>query len=180
MDETALQAIDARLVDLGRRIRALLAADLETYFVETVRERFVRAPGAEPTDDDLRRLKARTRAAASEASAALGDRLAADAVWTTARRPETAEPPISAHPTVAEAMTDAERRLAALLAELGHADEPAPAWRLPVRFIDGESLPVLTRSYWKTLARRAGTAQQAERRDVASAADARRRRWEEA
>jgi hypothetical protein len=103
-------------------------------------------------------------------------------VWSDAAA-QPGEPPITAHPLVAEAIGEVERRLADLLHDLQADGLPAGdpvTYRLPARFIDGENLQVLTRAYWRALAQRHGVRSETERRQAASSVEARRRRWEEA
>lgn len=183
MEESELLVVEARLIETGRRIAELLATDVEAFFTGAVRDRVVGAPdGASLTDEALRAWKVQSRAAADEAATALRSRLSAHGVWVEAR-PAAEASDIRAHPVVAEALSEVERRLAELLAHLEAEGLPAGGavpYRLPARFIDGENLQVLTRNYWRKLARLGAGRGDAAQRQALGRADERRRRWDDA
>ncbi|MCA9542434.1 MAG: hypothetical protein KC620_26235 [Myxococcales bacterium] len=171
----------SKVVEQGRRIAHLLRIDAEAFVERTVRERFIAIPTLADTmdDDALAELKQRTRATSVEIGEAIASALDREAVWLTA---EASEPttPVRSVPAVDAALTDVEASVKRLLDAEGLGDDEPVAYRLPVRFIDGDNLVTLTRNFWKNVARYQAALHAAAEQDASRGADTRRRRWDDA
>lgn len=180
-----LDQFDARLAELGARIGRLLAADVRSFFPQTVRDRFTDAPAvADAMDDDaLAALKADTVAAAEALAADVEQRLSPATAWLGATPPPKdapGAPSLATHPPVAEVIAEIEHTVAAFLHARGLNADSTVAYRLPMRFIDGENLATLTLNLWKAVQRRQEHRAKAGAAANAAALGERRRRWDEA
>ena len=180
-----LDQFDARLAELGARIGRLLAADVRSFFPQTVRDRFTDAPAAADVmdDDALAALKADTLSAAEALAASVEQRLTPATVWLGAVPPTTdapGTPSLATHPPVAEVISEIEHTVAGFLHARGLTSESTVAYRLPMRFIDGENLATLTLNLWKAVQRRQEHRAKSGAAANAAALGERRRRWDEA
>jgi hypothetical protein len=180
-----LDQFDARLAELGARIGRLLAADVRSFFPQTVRDRFTDASAlADAMDDDaLAALKADTVTAAEALAATVEQRLSPATAWLGAASPPKdapGTPSLATHPPVAEVISEIERTVAAFLHVRGLGADAPVAYRLPMRFIDGENLATLTMNLWKAVQRRQEHRAKAGAAANAAAHGERRRRWDEA
>ena len=166
-----------RIDDTAGRIARLLQIDARRFVVDTIRERFV--ADTHPTDAaQVATLKAR----AMETADSIGVRLAAavQAVDYTRLPPpeEGSAPTVTDVEAIREAITSMTARVSALLASVNLPDEVD--YPLPQRFIEHESLPSLTRTLFKAIARHAELAAEDEAQQVAQTAAERRQLWESA
>lgn len=180
-----LDQFDARLAELGARIGRLLAADVRSFFPQTVRDSFTDAPAVADAMDDaaLAALKADTLAAAEALSASVEQRLTPATAWLGAAPPPKdapGTPSLITHPPVAEVVAEIERTVSEFLHARGLAAETHIAYRLPMRFIDGENLATLTMNLWKAVQRRQEQRAKAGAAATSAALGERRRRWDEA
>lgn len=182
---TSADSYDGRLAELGARVGRLLAADVRTFLPQIVRERFTDTPSLADamSDEALAELKRDTLAAAEALAQEVERRLTAPAAWLGATPPAReggSTPPLTEHPPVSEAVAEIEQVTTAFLRTHGLPAEPAVAYRLPMRFIDGDNLATLTMNVWKAVQRRH---EHRLKQDAASASAAhgeRRRRWDDA
>lgn len=180
-----LDPFDNRLVELGARVGRLLAADVRTFFPQTVRDRFADLPAVADAMDDatVAKLKAETLAGTEALAAAIERRLTEPAAWLGAHLPPRdggTHAPLTVHPPVAEAVAEIERTVGEFLAARGFGLDGAVSYRLPMRFIDGENLATLTMNFWKAVARRHDHRAKADAAATAAAHGERRRRWDDA
>jgi hypothetical protein len=166
--------------ELGGKIAALLATDVDVFFRREVRERFVGAPDyADGLDDAaVARLKHDTAAAAAEAAAWVREALG-EAAWVAVEPPADLEAPVTAHAPVASVLAQVEARLTAFLDGRSIPGD-APRYGLPARFIDGENLVTLTRNLWKAARHLAAARDQVRVTAEHTAVSQRRQRWDEA
>ncbi len=180
-----LDPLDARLVELGVRIGRLLAADVRSFVPQTVRDRFLEVPALADALDDaaLAALKRATLADTETLAARIEHQLTSPAAWLAAtphRRESAGVPPLTEHPPVAAAVADIADTVNGMLREHGLGVEPPFAYRLPMRFIDGDNLATLTLNFWKAVTRRDEQRRRADASAAVAAAGERRRRWDEA
>jgi hypothetical protein len=180
-----LDQYDARLAELGARIGRLLAADVRSFFPQTVRDRFTDAHSIADAMDDaaLAALKSDTVTAADALAATVEQQLTPPAAWLGATPPPrdaAGTPSLATHPPVAEVIAEIERTVTAFLHARGLTTESTVAYRLPMRFIDGENLATLTLNLWKAVQRRHEHRAKAGATATAAALGERRRRWDEA
>ena len=165
-----------RISEIGARIAKLLAADARIFFEDTVRERFVEAGAVADALDraGVAALKRATTEAATAASQDVLDALPEEA-WLTVELPEG---DLGQAPAVAAARAALESRLGAFLADARLGD--AVAWRLPQRFIDGDNLPSLARSLFRSVAEYRALQARVAATQAGQTSQARRQRWDEA
>jgi hypothetical protein len=178
--EDAVKIWRAKVLNAARRATRLLAEDAARYVNGAIRGAFVadQAFADEMPDADLARLKTATAECAEAARGFVGDALTEE-VWLSAAPPEDAAAPLTVHEPVAQLLSAVTGQLTALMA--GHQIPGAPpAWSLPVRFIEGESLPTLGRAFWKALAQLRSAEEEAARQAHGSDAGQRARRWDDA
>ena len=173
-----LEKTKARIIEIGGRVRRLLASDVHAYVTTSVRERFV----AESSFADglgeaqLATLKRATSHAADVASGLVRD-LLDDAVWPTVTLTDGDD--VRQASPVDAALTRVEAHLATFFAE--HAlPGDAPGYTLPVRFIDGDDLISLTRALTRSLARLGQLRAIQVNRVEESSTHQRRQRWDDA
>ncbi len=168
------------MVELGARITHLLSVDARQYFEQNIRRCFVEAPlfAQGLSDEALRALKAEAAEAASITADLVTTQLGA-AVWRAPPVPASADAPITEHSPVEMAMRVVTSAANRFLTEHGIPGSPTP-WTPPVRFIDGETLPTLTRRLWRLAARHRDAVEAAVAAGPADGADARARRWDDA
>lgn len=179
MDDTAIWA--AKVTDAGRRIATLLATDVGAYATGEVKRRFVETPAvADALDDDgVAALKAATADFAARAAADLSGVLGDEGLWLGAD-PAAADAPVTAIPTVQQALDRVAQELGELLERHGLSPDAPLSYRLPMRFIDGENLSTLTRTLWKALGRYRAARQEKVAARAASSRASRARRWDDA
>jgi hypothetical protein len=168
------------LVELGARITRLLSTDARRYFEHNVRRCFVEAPlfAEALSDESLKALKASTAEAAERVAELLSGHLDASS-WRDTTPPDAEGAPITEHRAVDMAMRRVTGGVEQFLAEHGIPGEPTP-WTPPVRFIDGETLPTLTRRLWRLAGRYREAADAARAAGPAQGAGARAQRWDDA
>lgn len=169
----------AAIVELGARITRLLSVDARQYFEQNVRRCFVEAPlfAEGLSDAALTALKIETSEAAGRAAAHVEQRLD-PAIWRETPVPEAADAPITEHAPVRAAMDGATQQVERFLGD--HGIPGADALDAPVRFIDGETLPTLTRRLWRLAARYRDAVEAASAAGPTAGAESRARRWDEA
>lgn len=167
----------ARIEETAGRIARLLATDAKRFVTETVREAFV--ADTRPVDAEaVKRIKARTLETADTVATRLSESIVA-VDWLTVGAPEdnrTAK--ITDVEAVASAIQGMCARIVGLLEETGLSAEVS--YTLPQRFIEHDSLPTLTRTLFKAIARYAELHAEDIAQRSAQAAAARRQLWEEA
>lgn len=166
-----------RIDDTVERIARLLQIDARRFVVNTVRERFV----ADTAQTDAAQVSAlKTRAA--ETADAVAGRLAAAIQAVDYRALAAPEDGVAGRltdiPAIGEAVSNMAARVSALLASVRLPDDVD--YPLPQRFIEHESLPALTRTLFKALARHADLHAADEAQRVAQTAAERRQLWESA
>lgn len=174
------EALLEAMVELGARITRLLRLDAEHYFEQAVRRCFVEAPlfAEGLSDEALRTLKAEATRSAEDAAGMIASQLGA-AVWRATPVPDAADAPITAHHEVDMVMRVLGGLVGDFLAEHGIPGSPPP-WTPPVRFIDGETLPTLTRRLWRLAARHRDAVEAAAAAGPAEGAATRAQRWDDA
>ena len=170
----------AKTLNAARRVTKVLAVDAEHYVRSTMRRAFVEQQGFADalSDQALATLKGATATAAEGAARAVTESLS-DAVWLSAAPAEDPNAPLTSHGPVADVLTQVTAQLSGFMAEQQVPGAP-PAWRLPARFIEGENLPSLTRTFWKALAQLKEAEEDAARREQGSKAEDRAQRWDDA
>ncbi len=169
-----------KTLEYGARIAALLITDVKSFINGLIRSRFIESPAFADalSDEDIKRLKTETTALAEAQAARIGG-LLTPASWLTASLAEK-ETPISAHPQVSAAIEGLQIAAQSFLDARSFPNESPVSYRLPARFIDGETLPSLTRQYWRSLAEWRRLESEAAEVQATGQADQRRTRWDDA
>ena len=169
-----------KTLDYGARIAALLTTDVQSFINGLIRTRFIESPAFADalSDDDIKRLKTDT-AALAEGQAGRIAGLLTPASWLTANGVDK-ETPISAHPQVSAAIEGLQVAAQSFLDERGFPNETPVSYRLPARFIEGETLPSLSRQYWRSLAEWRRLESEAAEVQATGQAEQRRNRWDDA
>jgi len=169
-----------KTLDYGARIAALLTTDAQSYINGLIRTRFIEAPEFADalSDEKIKTLKDAAGILAADQSSQIAGRLTA-ASWLSADAADK-DTPITGHPQVATAIAGLEAALQGYLD--GHAFPPGEpvAYRLPARFIDGDTLPSLTRQYWRSLSEWRRLETEAAEVEATGQAAQRRSRWDDA
>jgi hypothetical protein len=167
----------ARIEETAGRIARLLATDARRFVTETVREAFV--ADTRPVDAEaVRRIKARTLETAETVASRLSEAITA-VDWLVVEAPEDSRAAkITDVDAVASAVEGMCARISALLEETDLTAEVT--YTLPQRFIEHDSLPTLTRTLYKAIARYAELHAEDIAQRSAQTAAARRQLWEQA
>lgn len=166
-----------RIDDTVDRIARLLRIDARRFVIDTVRERFV-ADTAETDITQVTALKGRTLSTADAVAARLAAALEAVDYKSLVAPDDSAAARLTDIPAISEAILNMTARISALLTSVGLPDDVD--YPLPQRFIEHESLPSLTRTLFKAIARHADLRAEDEAQKIAQTAAERRQLWESA
>jgi len=179
MHDTAIWA--AKVTDAGQRIATLLSRDIRAFVTGEVKRRFVDNPAMADALDDagVTALKQDAHAFAERTARATAEALGDEGLWLGAEA-AAADAPVTRIPAVQAVLQRAADDLGELLERHGLGPDGPLAYRLPMRFIDGENLSTLTRSLWKSLSHYHAARQATAEAREASSRESRVRRWDEA
>ena len=169
-----------KTLEYGARITKLLSTDIQSFISGMIRTRFIEAPAFADalSDTDIKTLKDGARALAEAQAARMGDLLTPKA-WLSTQAVER-DTPITAHPVVSGAVDSLQAAVQAFLEENAFPAAGPVEYRLPARFIDGETLPSLSRQYWRSLGEWQALESQAAEVHASTQAEQRRSRWDDA
>ena len=169
-----------KILDCGARIATLMAKDVQAFITGLIRERFVESPEFADalTDESLKGMKIGAVGLAEAEAKRFCDAMN-PACWLSATG-AAPDAPITAHPQIAAAVERLQTAADEFLAAEGFPPVGPVTYRLPVRFIDGENLPSLSRNYWKAVGEWRRLESAAATVEASGRADRRRSRWDEA
>ena len=173
---------EARLRDLGARIAHLLSADIQTFFTEAIRDRLIESESGpdQLSDSALSAAKLSVEESALRlAEAAVRDLETSD-LWLAAPLSDTGKFELTEFQPVMRWVSEVEATFEGQLLALRLPPDPPLRYRYPLRFIDGESLPMLVFNLSKAALSSANFRANAENQRSVQTLEARRRRWDAA